>query len=138
MIWCQLDSWHEAIIYPRPQLPLDFQNITIKLSALCTCTTLSATSSIRLWNEQWHSYYCWIEPKYNELRTALNFTARLRFGTFSNKFIHQNANLAPLHWDFLHWMFQHLNFLNEKLKNNNFTCNLVNAGHWLLGWPKQL
>ena len=57
---------------------------------------------------------------------------------FEPKFIHQNANLAPLHWDFLHWMFQHLNFLNEKLKNNNFTCNLVNAGHWLLGWPKQL
>ena len=35
-------------------------------------------------NNDKHSYYCWIEPKYNELRTALNFTARLRFGTFSN------------------------------------------------------
>ena len=28
-------------------------------------------------------------------------------------------------------MFQQLNVLNEKLKNNNFTCNLVNAGHRL-------
>ena len=34
-------------------------------------------------NNDKHSYYCWIEPKYNEL--------------FEPKFIHQNANLAPLH-----------------------------------------
>ena len=45
MIWCQLDSWHEVIIYPRPQLPLDIQNLTIQLSILCTCTTLLSTYS---------------------------------------------------------------------------------------------